>query len=195
MTNRRATTTTSFAALAMTLVLLGASSSRAAEYVVSKGSQVKFTAKITASSFVATTQAVRGTVELTNGASELQRATLVVAADSFTTGMSLRDAHMRDKYLEAATFPEVRFETANAAKPNERGVAEVVGDFIVKGVRKGDKLTVTAMNEGTKLRVTARTKLDITAFGIPQPKFAVVKMDPVLDVEIELVLEPKPTAP
>jgi hypothetical protein len=42
---------------------------------------------------------------------------------------------------------------------------------------------------GGKLVVVSKFKLDIRDYGIPQPSFAVVKMEPVIDVTVNLVLK------
>ncbi len=162
---------------------------RAAEYRVSAGSEVGFTAKITASSFVASSSAVSGTLSYDPATSQLTAATIVLKTDSFRTGMDTRDEHLREKYLDTLKFPEIRFEVPAQAVALVPGApVKLRGSFLIKGVRKEAELplTVTRADEAG-LTVKARFPLDITHFGIPQPKFAIVKMETVLDADVTIV--------
>lgn len=175
----------------MLLALIGAPRvSRAANLQVAKDTEVSFLAKITASSFVAKSTAVSGVVDYDASASAIKSATIKVKTDSFDTGMSLRNSHMRDKYLEAQKFPEIVFQVENAkvaAAAGSEGALE--GFFTIKGVKKAAKIPVkVAENSGAKLVVTSSFPLNITDYGIPQPGFTMVKMETVINVTLKLVL-------
>ena len=64
--------------------------------------------------------------------------------------------------------------------------------FVIKNVRRPTavKLKVVEKKEG-RIVVLSKFKLDVTKFGIPRPQFMVVKMDPVIQVTMKLVIQPK----
>jgi polyisoprenoid-binding protein YceI len=177
---------------ALTIALcLWAPAAWAKGFKATTGSEVTFNAKITGSSFVARTEAVSGTVDYDEAAGLVKTATLVVKADSFRTGMDTRDEHTRDRYLEAARFPEVKFELKDAKVSSRPGSeATVTGTMTIKGVKKSVQVKLAIAGAASAPLVTATFPLNVTEFGIPQPKFAVVKMDPVIQVTAKIVFKP-----
>lgn len=168
-----------------------AATASAATYEVAPGSEVQFVAKITATSFVAKSTALRGTVDYDGAV--IKAASIEVDATSFTTGMGMRDEHMRDNYLEAAKHPLILFKVESAKVAGDAGkVSGLAGKFVIKGVEKPVKIKIKiAEKSATGFTVLAKFKLDITDYGIPQPKFAVVKMEKVIQVTLKLVLKAK----
>lgn len=55
--------------------------------------------------------------------------TVVVALADLTTGIALRDKHMREKYLEVAKFPDVRLAVPLASLPNPAAGASATGEL------------------------------------------------------------------
>lgn len=162
---------------------------RGATYTVGKGSKVTFLAKITGGSFEAASEGLSGTVDLDVSTGKLGSATVSVSAASFETGVSLRDRHMRDKYLEAKKHPSIRFEVGPIPVATTPGTTvPVKGTFIIKGKKK--EMTVQAKVEAgpPQIVVSAKFPLTITDFGIEKPGFAVVEMDPTIEVTLKLVL-------
>lgn len=192
MTKQRSTDLFSLAATALAAwaLLLAALPASAADYKAVPGCEVEFTAKITGSSFVATSTALGGTLSYDAATGTLEKATLIVKADSFATGMDMRDSHMKEKYLEAEKFPEIRLEVPK--QPLAAAVGKTVpikGEFVIKGIRRPVTLQVKLEKlDAGSLVASCEFPLDITAYGIPQPKFAVVKMDTVIAATVKLVL-------
>ena len=180
-----------YCALVALAFLSAPGAAHAEQFSVTDDSSVEFLAKITASSFTATTEKVSGTVSQDAASSSLSGGELKVAAGSFESGMSMRDSHMRDKYLEAKKFPTIKLVITGgsiAAKAGAKGTLE--GRFVIKGKEKTVKLPVTVKEaSGGTLVVSSKFKLDIRDYGIAQPSFAVVKMEPVIDVTVTLVLK------
>jgi len=177
-------------------LLLGAlaAPAPATEWPVSTGSVVEFTASITGGSFVARSEKVSGRVAAAGPGGAVPELVVVVDAASFETGIDLRDEHLRAKYLEADKFPELRFQ-APAPPLTAKVGSEVTlnGTLNVKGVSRPlqARAKVEASSPG-ELVATARFKVDITQFGIPRPGFAVVRMDPVVEVSVRIVLKRSP---
>lgn len=163
-------------------------------FTVASGSSAELTAKITGGSFVATSTAVSGKLATADNRQKLTQAELVVDASSFDTGISLRNKHMREKYLEAEKFKDLRFTAATQPLPARAGADfDLQGTLTIKGVSRPTVAHVHVDEASpSKLAGTARFQVDVTQFGIPQPSFAVVKMQPVIDVVVKLQLAKGP---
>jgi polyisoprenoid-binding protein YceI len=68
---------------------------------------------------------------------------LSVPVASLTTGIAMRDEHMKSpNWLDAAKFPDITFKSRKVKIDKEKGTAEVTGDFSMHGKTK--EMTVTA---------------------------------------------------
>jgi polyisoprenoid-binding protein YceI len=169
------------------VLALWAGSAHARSYNVAHSSEVSFTAKITGGSFVAKSQAVSGTVDYDDATSTIKAATIIVKADSFESGMTTRDEHMRDKYLEAKQHPEIRLEVKSAKVALTPGAeTDVDGTLVIKGNRRAVKLKVTIASTSPQIGITSKFPVNITDYGIAQPKFAVVKMETTVEVAVKI---------
>ncbi|AKU93165.1 YceI family protein [Vulgatibacter incomptus] len=152
---------------------------------VASGSEVSFVAKITGGSFVAKTEKVSGSLAVDREQKRIS-GTIVVQAGSFSSGLGMRDNHMRDKYLEAEKFETLVFTAADQPfDPEEGKPSKVQGTLTVKGMSQPVTVDVK-LDAGT---ANATFQVDVTKFGIPQPSFAVVKMDPIVEATVKLVLK------
>ena len=165
----------------------------AATYDVAKGSELTFVAKITGSSFKGETQAITGSVELDDAGTKVVSASISIKADSFKTGMDLRDSHMNKKYIQVKQFPQMIFTMKDGAVSTAPGASsKLVGSLQFHGVEnKFEVAAVVKSQSATEIVVTSKFGLDITDFKIPQPKFMVVKMNTDLQLELTLVLRKK----
>lgn len=156
---------------------------------VTKG-EVRFLAKITGGSFTATSEKVQGSVEIDPEKKTLT-AHITVPADSFQTGLSLRDKHMRDNYLEAKKHAEIVFTVEAQPIVLEAGkTSKLQGHLQVKEVRRPIEVEVRIDDPSEKgFRATTTFPVDVTEFGIEQPSFKVVKMNPVVQTTVELVVQ------
>ncbi|MEK7469222.1 MAG: YceI family protein [Planctomycetota bacterium] len=69
---------------------------------------------------------------------------LTVAVADLTTGIAMRDDHMRgDNWLQAAKFPDITFVSKKVKLDKDKGTAEVTGDFSMHGVAKEKSVTAT----------------------------------------------------
>jgi polyisoprenoid-binding protein YceI len=168
-------------------LMLSSVAAKAVQYKVVDGSVVQLIGHITGGSFTASNHKVSGTIT-TDATGKVTNGTVVIKADGFETGIGMRDRHMREKYLQADKYPLITLDVTGAQLP-ERGVGEfdIDGTFECHGVKKPAKLhlKVTDAGDGV-LKATSAFLVDITNYGIEQPKFAVVKMEPKVDVSVEI---------
>lgn len=111
----------------------------------------------------------------TGGQIRLENVRATVAPQSITTGLSLRDQHMRKKIfaLEDATMPSLEFtgekvvcpETA----PGTDAICNVTGELTLRGARRPFTIGLKVRNEGKAYRVSGDGALLLSAFGIERP--------------------------
>jgi polyisoprenoid-binding protein YceI len=109
---------------------------------------------------------------------------LKMKLDTFTTGLSLRDSHMKNNYLEVSKFPEAQLTLSKQALPKS-GSGPFEGHLVLHGVPK--KITGTAETklENGKAQIKASFKLKLTDHGIAQPSFAGVTVADEVSVETD----------
>jgi len=171
-------------------VFILSSSAHATDYKVTPKSNVSFLARITAGSFVGESKSLSGTVHFDEKTS-LLNGKIEIIADSFDTGMSSRDRHMREKYLETERFPKILFIVKDQKASNQSGAENLIeGNVVIKGVEKENKIKIKVDScSSERCDISSKFNLNILDYSIPQPRFAVVKMDPTIDVTLKLSLE------
>lgn len=156
---------------------------------VSKESEVSFNAKITGSSFKGECELIQGTANWDAASGSLTQLAFSLQAEDIKTGMGQRDGHMYDNYLETKTYPQVVFQLSQIAIPAVGATLKSEGSFTIHGKTKVLPIVLT-VKERTADTVSfqANWVLNITDFGIKQPKFLVVKMRKEIKLEANIVL-------
>lgn len=119
--------------------------------------------------------------------------TLVVAVslEHLTTGLGLRDRHMRDKYLEVARFPTAAIDVARSAVtiPKDKAVSgDATGVWKMHGKSKTIPFHYQAKRAGDRVEVSANAQLDFRDFGIAVPKFMGMTVKPNVTVNVTFSL-------
>ncbi|MBE1469998.1 YceI family protein [Kibdelosporangium phytohabitans] len=115
---------------------------------------------------------VRGTFRLRDGhihvADRIEEsvARATVAADSVDTGNSMRDATVRQQYLDVVNHPDIVFSSSGVERVDDAWVLR--GKLMVCGRTKPVDLRVTDVRDG--LRATASCVIDRYEFGITKMK-------------------------
>jgi polyisoprenoid-binding protein YceI len=168
------------ALFALTVLLFGAPA-RAADSTELRvvGGNVKFTVatNILAVSIHGESKAISAgfTLYRAGGQIQLENVRATVAPESLTTGLSLRDNHMRKKIfsLDDGTMPPLEFASDRALCPEpaagQESVCTVPGELILRGVRRPFTFSLKVRNEGKTYRVTADSLVLLSAFGIERP--------------------------
>jgi polyisoprenoid-binding protein YceI len=123
-----------------------------------------------------------------------------VDLNQFTTGMSLRDRHMKEKYLETAK-PGNQFAILKISKIDLSGKelpasgeipAKISGTLTLHGktlpVSSDAKLKI----DGAKLSSDVNLKLKLTDYGVEIPSFAGVTVAADVDVDVKLLANRNP---
>ena len=110
---------------------------------------------------------------------------VTVPAASLRTGIDLRDRHLREKYLQAAQYPNIQLEAQRSAlkQPPAGGsvTAEADGTLSMHGKSKTVRFKYTAQHEGGRIKVEGALRIDIRDFGIEVPSYLGLKVKPEVD--------------
>jgi polyisoprenoid-binding protein YceI len=104
-----------------------------------------------------------------------------------STGIALRDKHMKEKYLEVQKYPTAELKVPKAMVHVPAAGQQLQGKFSAPLVLHGKTLEVivgyTARRDGDRVHVDASFQIDMRRFGIEQPTYMGVTVKPQVDVE------------
>jgi len=123
------------------------------------------------------------------------KADLSFKPESLETGISLRDKHMKEKYLEVEKFPEIKFRIQDAQVPASFFQDNYLGEELpINGIltlHGVEKPIIAKMRLEKKANVTlvkTQFSLKVTDYGIEIPKFANVTMAEDVNVSTDFEL-------
>ena len=112
-----------------------------------------------------------------------------VPLKNLTTGIALRDDHMRNKYLEVGSYPNAELTVDRTAIRIPSGNDPVSGDangtMAIHGKTKSTSFHYSVGKSGNTLRVAGTVHLDIRDYGITIPTYLGVTVKPEIDVEVQ----------
>lgn len=155
--------------------------------VVPAGTTITFHGSSTLHDFDGTAVVSGGAISLVPGA---ESGWVEVDAKSMQTGNESRDEKMHDEHMTVAAHPAIRFELTALQRSSAGVVAR--GTWTMHGVSRTLEIPVTLPTAGAaEPRLTARFPIDMRQWSIPVPSAAlVVRVDPVVQVAVDLRLEP-----
>jgi polyisoprenoid-binding protein YceI len=178
-----------------------ATSAETTQYLIATGqpSRVTFESKAPAETFTGETDQVSGTIEL-DPAAIADVITLQVEVDlaSFSTGIGLRDKHMREQHLHTEQFPRAVFTggkvselSARELTPEKPVTGTLEGELTLHGVTKPITARFELALDGTVLHAVAQFGVTLADFEIPRPKFLMLKLGETQAVTVALVARPQ----
>jgi polyisoprenoid-binding protein YceI len=112
--------------------------------------------------------------------------TISVALAKLTTGINLRDQHMREKYLEVPTFPVTTLTVARGSlilpTDGHKTEGDVQGTLVLHGQTRPITVHYDITSQGGALLSHGRFRIDMNAFGITVPTYLGVTVKPNVDV-------------
>lgn len=111
---------------------------------------------------------------------------------NLTTGIALRDRHMRETYLAIGTFPDASLDVARSAltlpkigaDEGPRVEADVPAIVHLHGQNKSVSVHYTAKREGDVVHVSGAMRVRMTDFGIEVPRYMGITVKPDVDVTV-----------
>lgn len=110
-----------------------------------------------------------------------------VSLAKLSTGIALRDKHMKERYLEVQKYPTAELKVPKAMVHVPAPGQQLEGKFSAPLILHGKSLDVivgyTARRDGDRVHVDASFQIDMRRFGIEQPTYMGVTVKPQVDVE------------
>lgn len=162
-----------------------------AAFVGRTGAKATFTASGPAGmSIVGTTSDLVVTEDAQGGVA------VTVKLGALTTGMSLRDKHMREKYLEVQTYPTAVLRVARSAlklpAPGQSGAFDAPGTMTLHGTTKPVTVHYSARNDApSAYAVTGSLTLDMTDYGVQKPSYMGLTVKPSVDIAVAFTADDK----
>jgi polyisoprenoid-binding protein YceI len=112
-----------------------------------------------------------------------------IQMDSFSTGIGLRDKHMKENYLESSKFPDSSFTYKKLALPKDITGENIPfeGTLKLHGIEKPITGLLKTEKKNSALILEHFFKIKTSDFGISTPKYMGVVMGE--EVEIKVTLE------
>lgn len=109
--------------------------------------------------------------------------TAVVKLENLSTGIDLRDHHMKEKYMEVGTYPTaaLSFARADLQLPTETGKSTdgtLAGTFTCHGLDQPTTVTYSVKKSKTGYVVDASFTYDASHAGIEIPSYLSITVDP-----------------
>ena len=118
---------------------------------------------------------------------------VTVVLKQLETGISLRDKHMKEKYLQVDKFP-VALLTVTRSTLKEPSAADTQGEgsgtFTLHGVSKVLPFKYTASKGKDGISVSGTLRLNMNEFGVEVPSYLGVTVKPDIDVEAQFTFVP-----
>lgn len=142
---------------------------------------------------------IRGKGDKLTTSLSLEKSTLKGAVEfdltSLDTGLSLRDHHMKEKYLQVEKFPKSRFEVTSFELPaaltgTSDGEAEVKipGTLTLHGVTHPTEAQTKITKKGTELSISSQFAIKLPEYGIDIPKFAGITVAEDVTLKVDFTL-------
>ena len=118
--------------------------------------------------------------------------TCVVPLADLTTGIDLRDHHMKDNYMEVGTYPDTRLSFAKADLPlpavGETANGQIQAQFTAHGVTRPVTVTYEIKAGKKGYLVDASFAYNASDHGIPIPSYLGITVDPAQSVRARFAM-------
>ncbi len=113
---------------------------------------------------------------------------LTVPLEKVTTGIGLRDTHMREKYLETAKYPtaELSVPRATLKFPADGASLEstLPGTLTLHGTSRPVTFTYKASRKGAAYDVQGSVRINMNDFGIATPSYLGITVQPPVAISV-----------
>jgi polyisoprenoid-binding protein YceI len=110
-------------------------------------------------------------------------AVVSVPLGGLSTGIALRDKHMKEKYLETDKYPNAELTVARSAVKEGSGSAQ--GTMKIHGQSKPVTFSYNAKKSGSGYAVDGTVRVNIKDFGIEVPSYLGVTVKPDVEVAVK----------
>jgi polyisoprenoid-binding protein YceI len=152
-------------------------------------------------SWTGTTKEVTGTLAYDSQTGELLKGDVQVGLASINSGNGVRDARMRNEFLQTDKFPTALFvvkkvedfpKFSDWKQWGNRQKGRIIGDLTIKNVTKPVTFEAETVYTGKELKVTGTSKVKMTDFGITPPSIFLVTVEDTVGLEFNALAKPMP---
>lgn len=112
------------------------------------------------------------------------------------TGIALRDRHMREKYLQTDRFPQAVLALSRDAVPlpdeGQTRSGTAPAELTLHGQTRPVQVAYSISRSGGRYQIAATVPLDMGAFGIEQPSYLGLTVQPEVVVNATLAVQMSP---
>lgn len=180
--------------LAAVATLSGTASAGNEKYRVSGGNVTVVCPLTVGGGFEAKTQAVTGEVSLAADQPSSLGGALSVDLRTLTTGIAMRDRHMKDNYLEVANGPDFEKATIEDIKIEKLdGKTTFNATLVLHGERRPVTGTATLERKDGGYKVQAEFPVRVSEYKIAKPSYLGVGVQDEIRIKIALTAQPTAT--
>jgi polyisoprenoid-binding protein YceI len=112
---------------------------------------------------------------------------LSVAVSRLSSGNPMEDREMHRR-IDASRYPKIEGVLQQMAPSGDNRSYRVSGDITFRGVGRSyeDKMTISALDANT-VRLAGKSRFDIRDFGMEPPRVLIFRVEPEVDVRVEIV--------
>lgn len=179
-----------FAALIALCIAVDPAGAQGLEWTIRRG-DVRVRCPLTiGGSFEAKTQMITGSVRAASASNEALTGEIAVDLAGLDTGISLRNQHLRDNYLEVARGPDfaravltgVRLAGLSPSAPDGKGT--FTGSLRLHGVERMVSGQAEIRRSGAGIRVRASFPVSLENFAIAEPRYLGVGVKDEVSVQV-----------
>ncbi|MCU1494962.1 MAG: hypothetical protein JWO62_2726 [Acidimicrobiaceae bacterium] len=112
---------------------------------------------------------------------------LSLAVSRLSSGSSLEDRELH-KRIDSRRYPSIEGVLDVIDRPDDGGSYRVSGDVTFRGVARHheDHMEIRAV-DGQTIRLSGTSRFDIREFGMEPPRMLMFKVEPEVDVRVEIL--------
>ncbi len=112
---------------------------------------------------------------------------LSLSVDRLSSGNRMEDRELH-KRIDARRFPTISGELGEIKRSDNGGGYRVSGDITFRGVARHheDLMNIRSVDDRT-LKLDGASRFDIREFGMEPPRMLMLKVEPEVDVKVEIV--------
>jgi len=167
-----------------------------------------FTSEATLETIHGRTTAVSGTIDADPANANDSKVNVAIDLTTLDTGISMRNDHMRNKFLQVEQFPKAEFKSVSISGPKTIGPNKpvdltITGDMTIHGVTKRvtapvrvvlipeSELTKSSRGPGDWIHATAEFAIKLSDFGITVPQTLGMKLSNDIALKLDLFANAK----
>ncbi len=131
---------------------------------------------------------INGTTTALTVVDDAQAVVVTVALGNLTTGIGLRDKHMREKYLQTPTYPNASLRVARGDLKFPAAGAQAEGDapgtMTIHGQNHSVTVHYTIKRDGAAYGVSGAVRVNMKDYGIEVPTYLGVTVKPDVDIAV-----------